>query len=202
MLDREDGLMSALIEKVTSRERLTATLTHKQPDRIPLDFGGTAVTGVHASCVAALRDYYGLEKRPVRIHEPFQMLAMIDDDLFKAMGLDVAGVFPRNTMFGFPVDEWKPWRFNGLDVLVGKDFNTTVEASGDTLIYPGGDTTVAASGRMPRGGYFFDCIRQIIVRSSATSRRKISTTLNARPRPQRQPARVFARPLVEPHSVT
>jgi len=149
--------MSALVEKVTSRERLAATLTHKQPDRIPIDFGGTAVTGVHASCVAELRDYYGLEKRPVRIHEPFQMLALIDDDLFKAMRLDVAGVFPRNTMFGFPVDEWKPWRFNELDVLVGKDFNTTVDARGDTLIYPGGDTTVAASGRMPRGGYFFDC---------------------------------------------
>ena len=150
--------MSALVGKVTSRERLTTTLNHKQPDRIPIDFGGTAVTGVHASCVAALRSYYGLEERPVRIHEPFQMLALIDDDLFKTMGLDVTGIFPRNTTFGFSVDEWKPWRFNGLDVLVGKGFNTTVDANGDTLIYPEGDTTVAASGRMPRGGYFFDCI--------------------------------------------
>ena len=52
------------------------TLNHHQPDRIPIDFGGTTVTGVHASCVAALRDYYGLEKRPVRIHEPAQMLAL------------------------------------------------------------------------------------------------------------------------------
>jgi hypothetical protein len=150
--------MSALVEKLTSRDCLTAALNHKQPNRIPIDFGGTAVTGVHASCVAALRDHYGLEKRPVRIHEPFQMLALIDDDLFDAMRLDVRGVFPRNTTFGFAVDKWKPWQFNGLDVLVGEDFNTTVDANGDTLIYPEGDTTVAASGRMPRGGYFFDCI--------------------------------------------
>ena len=101
-----------------SRERLVATLNHKQPDRIPIDFGGSAVTGVHASCVAALRDHYGLEKRPVRVHEPFQMLALMDDDLQQAMGLDVEGVFSRNTMFGFPAEDWKPWRFNGLDVLV------------------------------------------------------------------------------------
>ena len=86
--------MSTVVEKHASRERLNAALNHKQPDRIPIDFGGTTVTGMHASCVAELRDYYGLEKRPVRIHEPFQMLALVDQDLVEAMGLDVTGVFP------------------------------------------------------------------------------------------------------------
>jgi len=150
--------MSASIEQTTSRDRLACTLNHKQPDRIPVDFGGTAVTGVHASCVAALRDYYGLEKRPVCIHEPFQMLALLDDDLLDAMGVDVVGVFSRNTTWGFPADEYKQWRFNGLDVLVPRNFNTTTDANGDTLIYPEGDTTAPPSGRMPQGGYFFDCI--------------------------------------------
>jgi hypothetical protein len=46
--------------RTTSRERLIATLNHKQPDCIPIDFGGTAVTCMHATCGAALRDYYGL----------------------------------------------------------------------------------------------------------------------------------------------
>ena len=142
----------------TSRERLANALNHKQPDRIPIDFGGTAVTGVHASCVAALREYYGLEKRPVRVHEPFQMLALLDDDLKDAMGVDVTGIFARNTMFGFPVERWKTWNFNGLEVLVPGDFNITVDERGDTLIYPEGDMTVPPSGRMPKGGYFFDCI--------------------------------------------
>jgi hypothetical protein len=141
-----------------SRERLLKTLHHEQPDRIPIDFGGTAVTGVHASCVAALRDYYGLDKRPVRVHEPFQMLALIEEDLRAAMGVDVVGVFARNCMFGFPAEQWKNWNFNGLEVLVPGDFNTTIDARGDTLIYPEGDMTVPPSGRMPRGGYFFDSI--------------------------------------------
>ena len=150
--------MSIVAINNASRERVIATLNHKQPDRVPIDFGGTMVTGVHASCVAELRDYYGLEKRPVRIHEPFQMLAVLDDDLQDEMGLDVVGVFARNTMFGFPVENWKTWMFNGLEVLVPQGFNTTVDANGDTLIYPEGDTTVPPSGRMPSGGYFFDCI--------------------------------------------
>ena len=144
--------------QLTSRDRLAAALNHQQPDRVPIDFGSTAVTGIHVSCVAALRDHYGVERRPVRVHEPFQMLGIIDDDLREAMGQDVAGVFARNTMFGFPAERWKEWRFNDLDVLVPGDFNTTIDANGDTLIYPEGDTSVSPSGRMPRGGYFFDAI--------------------------------------------
>src|ERR1035437_345919 len=150
--------MSTPVDIAASRERLITALNHRQPDRIPVDFGGTAVTGMHVSCVAGLRESYGLEKHPVRVHEPFQMLGLVEDDLAHAMGLDVVGVFPRSTMFGFPVDNWKGWRLNGLEILVPGNFNTTVDAKGGTLIYPEGDTSVPPSGRMPQGGYFFDAI--------------------------------------------
>jgi hypothetical protein len=133
-------------------------LTHRQPDRVAVDFGGSAVTGIHVSCVAALRDYYGLEKRPVKVHEPYQMLGLVEEDLREAMGIDVAGVVGRNTMFGFPITDWKPWTFNGLDVLVPGAFNITYDTNGDILIYPEGDMTVPPSGRMPAGGQFFDSI--------------------------------------------
>jgi hypothetical protein len=141
-----------------SRDRLVETLNHRQPDRIPIDFGGAPTTGVHVSCVAALRDYYGLEKRPVRIHEPFQMLAIVEEDLRAAMGVDVVGAYALNSMFGFPVERWKSWSFNGEEVLVPGDFNVTTDERGDTLIFPCGDATVPPSGRMPKGGYFFDSI--------------------------------------------
>src|ERR1035438_260545 len=91
--------MASLENMTASRERLVAALSHKEPDSIPIDFGGTSVTGIHVSCVAALRDYFGLERRPVRVHEPFQMLGLLDEDLLDAMELDVVGTFPRNTMF-------------------------------------------------------------------------------------------------------
>lgn len=144
---------------MTSIERVRAALAHREPDRIPIDFGGTSVTGIHVSCVAALRDYYGLERRVVKVHEPYQMLGLVEDDLKDAMGLDVDGVFPRKTLFGFANENWKPWRTpQELEVLVSEQFVTTIEPNGDILIYPEGDSTAPPSGRMPNDGYFFDTI--------------------------------------------
>jgi uroporphyrinogen-III decarboxylase len=144
---------------MTSKQRVLTALEHKEPDRIPVDFGATSVTGIHVSCVAALRDYYGLEKRPVRVHEPHQMLGWLNEDLKQAMGLDVEGLLPRKTAYGFANEDWKPWRtLQGLEVLVPGNFNTTVDPEGYTLIYPEGDTTAPPSGRMPQDGYFFDTI--------------------------------------------
>lgn len=144
---------------MTRREIVRATLAHREPGRVPLDFGASSVTGMHVSCVHALRGHYGLEKRPVKVHEPYQMLGLIEPDLQDALGLDVTGVFPPETMFGFRNEDWRPWRTQeGIEVLVSKQFVTRTDENGDTLIYPGGDDSVPPSGRMPRGGHFFDSI--------------------------------------------
>ena len=143
---------------ISSRDRLRTALEHREPDRIPLDFGSTNVTGIHVSCVAELRTYYGLPMGPVKVYEPFQMLGLIDEDLRAAMGLDVIGVFPRKTKFGAPAADWKEWDFRGLAVLVPGDFRTTTSPNGDILVYPQGDLTAAPSGRMPGGSAFFDII--------------------------------------------
>lgn len=144
---------------MTSRERLEATLNHRLPDRIPVDFNGTAVTGMHVKCVIGLREHYGLAKRLVKVHEPYQMLGWIDEDLEAALGLDVEGVYGPETMFGFRNENWKPWRMDdGTEVLVSGNFRTTRDANGDTLIYPKGDITAPPSGRLPKNGFFFDTI--------------------------------------------
>ncbi len=142
----------------TSRQRVADATNHRRPDRVPVDFGATAVSGIHVSVVAALRDYYGLERRPVKVHEPYQMLGWVDSDLKDALGIDTEGVFRRNTMFGFPNQDWKPWVFNGLEVLVAGGFNVTVDETGDILIHPEGDLSAPPSGRMPKDGFFFDSI--------------------------------------------
>lgn len=145
---------------MTSRERLIAALEHRQPDRVPVDFGGTAVTGIHVSAVSRLRQaVLGEKNYRVKVIEPYQMLGEIDDKLREALGIDVVGLPPRRTMFGFPNEGWKPLTlFDGTEVLVPEKFNVTTNEVGDWLIYPEGDTTVPPSGRMPKGGYFFDSI--------------------------------------------
>ena len=95
------------------KERLHTVLQHKEADRIAVDFGSTSVTGIHCRIVEGLRDYYGLEKHPVYVHEPFQMLGLVEDDLAEAMGLDCAGAFGQSDMFGVKTDGWRevkmPW---------------------------------------------------------------------------------------------
>ena len=144
---------------MTSRERLEAALNHRQPDQIPIDFNGTAVTGMHVKCVIGLREHYGLEQRLVKVHEPYQMLGWIDDDLQAALGLDVEGVYGPETMFGYRNENWTPWRMDdGTEVLMSGNFRTTKDQNGDTLVHPGGDRSAPPSGRLPRNGFFFDTI--------------------------------------------
>ncbi len=144
---------------MTGRERLDAALNHRQPDRIPVDFNGTAVTGMHVKCVIGLREHYGLEKRLVKVHEPYQMLGWIDDDLQTALGIDIEGVYGPDTMFGYRNENWQPWRMDdGTEVLMSGNFRTTKDENGDTLVFPKGDRSAPPSGRLPKNGFFFDTI--------------------------------------------
>ena len=146
---------------MNSRENLQKTLNHRQPDRLVVDFGGTSVTGIHCLAVKNLRRHFGLREIPVKVVEPFQMLGEVDDELIEKLGTDVVGAFGVNNMFGIANNEceWKLYTTNwGQKVLVPVDFNTTQDADGSTLIYPGGDTSLAPNARLPKAGYFFDAI--------------------------------------------
>jgi hypothetical protein len=143
---------------MTGKERVQAALNHEDGP-VPIDFGSNAVTGMHVSVVAALREHYGLDRHPVKVTEPYQMLGEIEDDLKDALGIDVDGIDPPKTLFGFANAGWTEWRTPwAQEVLVPEGFVTTTAENGDILIYPEGDTSAPASGRMPTNGYFFDSI--------------------------------------------
>ncbi len=146
---------------MNSRQRVATTLEHRQPDMVPLDLGGSAVTGMHVSSVYKLRQALGLDKpgTPVKVVEPYQMLGEIAPDLMEVLGVDVVGLRGRRTMFGFENRNWRQWQlFDGTPVLVPEGFNTIPEPNGDILQYPEGDRSAPPSGRMPKGGYYFDAI--------------------------------------------
>jgi hypothetical protein len=146
---------------MNSRERVTLALNHEEPDRVPLDLGASATTGMHASSVYRLRQALGLDDTgtPVKVVEPYQMLGEIAPDLMEALGVDVVGLGATATLFGFVNEGWKPWTtFDGTPVLVPEGFNTDPEPNGDILMYPEGDRSAPPSGRMPHGGWYFDTI--------------------------------------------
>jgi len=146
---------------MTSRERVNLVLSHEEPDRIPIDIGGSAVTGIHVNTLYRLRQVLKLDSpgTPVKVIEPYQMLGEIKPDLMDALGIDVVGLGGTRTLFGFKNEGWKPWTtFDGTPVLVPDGFNTEAEPNGDILMYPEGDRSAPPSGRMPKGGWFFDAI--------------------------------------------
>jgi len=161
---------------MTSRERLQAAINHRQPDRAPVDFGSTAVTGMHVSAVTRLRRaVLGDEGYRVKVIEPYQMLGEIDDELRKALGIDVVGLMGRKTLFGFENRSFKPFTlFDGTEALVPEHFVTTTDENGDVLIYPEGDRSAGPSGRMPKGGVFFDSI----IRQEAIDEEKLDPADN------------------------
>lgn len=146
---------------MTSKERVQCALNHRNPDYVPVDFGSTSVTGIHCKVVEALREHYGLEKHPIRVIEPFQMLGEVESDLQEVIGVDCQSVFgPRNM---FDIDETRlheqrtPW---GQDVLIAEDIDLTTDDQGDIYIYARGDRSFPPSVIMPSGCYFTNAIER------------------------------------------
>ena len=146
---------------MTSKQVLQDALNHRQGARIPVDFGASAVTGIHVLMVEKLRKHYGFPWKPVKVTEPYQMLGEVDDDLIKAMGIDVLPMGGRGTILGTINEGWREFKtFWGQDVLVSADFGPCYDENGDLLSFPQGDTSVAASAKMPQKGYYFDAIER------------------------------------------
>jgi len=65
------------------RERVLTALAHRQPDKVPMDFGASATTGIAAGIVYRLRQALKLDPpdTPVKVVEPYQMLGEVGEDL-------------------------------------------------------------------------------------------------------------------------
>ena len=113
------------------------------------------------STVYLLRQAFELDPpgTPVKVLEPYVMLGEVKPDLMDVLGIDVVAIKGISNAFGFKNEGWKPWTFfDGTPLLVPEGFNTDPEPNGDILMYPQGDKSAPPSGRMPRGGWYFDAI--------------------------------------------
>ena len=142
-------------------ERIRAALEHREPDKVPLDLGGTSVTGIAASALYDLKTALGLseEDEPVKVVDPYQMLGEVTDEVREALGVDTVPIAGSKNFYGFENKDWKPWElFDGTPVLVPGLFNTEPDENGEIYQYPQGDTSVPPCAKMPEDGYYFDSI--------------------------------------------
>lgn len=91
--------MTSNDRRMTHRERVLAALSHRQPDRVPIDLGSTVVTGIAAQAYDRLKSYLGLDLGPTRLFSKTSQIADIDLEVRQLLGIDTWGFLP-----GFPDD--------------------------------------------------------------------------------------------------
>jgi len=147
---------------LSSRERLIKTINHEDPGKVVVDMGSTTVTGIQAHALKLLRKKMGLEDRPVKVNEPFQLLGMVEEDVRESLGIDVVGIDPNYTVYGFENKGWKPWTLPcGDPVEVAEGFEVAEGENGETYMFPCGDRSAEPCAVLMKGGYFFNNITRV-----------------------------------------
>lgn len=145
---------------MNSRERVLTTINHEEPDRVPVDLGGSIVSGIMAGALVRLRKHLGLEYKSVKVYDCFQMLGEVAFDLVELFQVDLLPVEPEAISFDhLKRRDYKPWTlFDGTEVLVPGTFDITISKGGDWLLHKDGDPTKDIIARMPKDGYYFDSL--------------------------------------------
>ncbi len=138
---------------ISSRERVHMSVEGREPDRVPIDLGGTRQSGIMASSYHQLKEALGL-KTPSKVFDVYQMLAEVERPIMERFHVDVVGIYKKDIAFGIRNERWKKWRlFDGTEVLVPGDFDPSIEEDGSLVIYDKGGKAV---GKMPKDGFYFD----------------------------------------------
>jgi len=114
---------------MTARQRVLTTLNHREPDRVPIDFGGTNVTGIHASAYNALKSHLRLPDGKTRIFDTAQQLAMVEEPIQRRFSSDAVGLF-------FLPTEWREWTLpDGTSAEVPKNWKPVRQKDRSDILY-------------------------------------------------------------------
>ena len=122
---------------MTSRERVRTVLSGGIPDKVPVDIGGTFVTGMHVNTYLALGEYLGIDLELPKVYDQYQMLARIGEEIRSWFGSDVVQIENNGTSwFSIPNRGWKPWtNTSGREVLIPGGMNPIRDEKGDYSLY-------------------------------------------------------------------
>jgi uroporphyrinogen decarboxylase len=147
---------------MSSRERVLAALRHEEPDRVPIDLGGMASTGIHAVAYNRLKRHLGLGGT-TRVFDIMQHLAEVEEPVRRRFGVDVVALPRIEALPGVRNVRWRPWTLpDGSRAEISADFRPVCAADGRWEIHgPGGVVLY----RMPPGGLYFDAVEAPLART-------------------------------------
>ena len=135
---------------MTPRQRVLAALNHREADRVPIDFGGHRSSGIAAIAYAKLRDALGLEKRPIRVYDPIQQLAIIDEDVLERFHVDTIEL---GRGFAEESGHWADWVLPDGSPCQMPAWALPQWESGQWVLK---GTSGRVIGRMPPGALYFE----------------------------------------------
>ena len=135
---------------MNSRERVLAALDHRQPDRVPVDFGGHRSSGIAAIAYGKLRKALGLEPRPIRVYDPIQQLAIIDEDVLGRFGVDTIEL---GRGFAHQDEHWADWTLPDGSACQMPVWATPQREEGRWVLKSQSGRVV---GQMPDGAIYFE----------------------------------------------
>jgi uroporphyrinogen decarboxylase len=91
---------------MNARDRVLAALNHEESDRVPVDLSAHRSSGISAIAYPKFRDYLGLPKKPVRVYDLVQQLAVVDDDVLDRFGIDTIEL---GRGFALEDKDWVGW---------------------------------------------------------------------------------------------
>ncbi len=133
---------------MTSRERVLAACRFTEPDRVPIDLGGsTGASSIHMRAYDNLRRHLGLPAGRVVCDDIMQMLARVEGDVRERFGVDVAAIDPTCV-----VRDWESHPLlDGIDVRLPAGLDLKRQADGTwVLVHPNGKRYL----RPPASHYF------------------------------------------------
>ena len=77
---------------MTSRDRVMASINHKNPDYLPMDLGSNVSAGISGMSYAKLKKYLGIERGHTRIYDVVQQVAQPEIEVLDIIGADVLDV--------------------------------------------------------------------------------------------------------------
>ncbi|MCP4454035.1 MAG: hypothetical protein GY809_21450, partial [Planctomycetes bacterium] len=145
------------IDHMTSRQRIDAALNHEPTDRVPIDVGGSRITGIASLAYYRLLEHLGLDE-PIRLYDIKQQLALPSLDVVNRLGGDVVLVNRLAPTSGMPflcIDRWKPSQLtDGTPCMAPEAYDARFKADGTVEVLHGGEVVAY---RTPGSLYFDIC---------------------------------------------
>ena len=138
-------------QPLTSRARILAALNHQESDHIPIDLSGHRSSGIAAMAYARLRDYLGLPKKPIRVYDPIQQLAIVDEDVLQRFRVDTMEL---GRAFALEDKHWTDWVLPDGTPCLMPIWAKPEREKGDWVLRSKPGQRVIA--RMPAGVWYFE----------------------------------------------